>query len=59
MSFSRTLSAVADRMLGRLLPSTEASAQLAPYCWYEGGGLAGQIDVHECCRYSDGSVSCL
>ncbi|MEV8100271.1 hypothetical protein [Kitasatospora sp. NPDC085879] len=59
MPLSRAISAIGDRLLGRILPGVEASAMLAPYCWYAGGGLGGQIDVHECCRYSDGSISCV
>ncbi|WP_354645356.1 hypothetical protein [Kitasatospora camelliae] len=59
MSLSRAISSLGDRMLGRILPTLDASAQRAPICWYVGGGLGGQVDLHECCRYSDNSVSCV
>ncbi|WBP91400.1 hypothetical protein [Kitasatospora cathayae] len=58
MSISRTLSTLGDRMLGRLLPDIEASAQRIEICGPAGGALNGQTFTVWCCYYPDGHSSC-
>ena len=59
MSLSRAFSTIGDRLLGRLLPSVEASAQSVPVCGPQYGGESnGEVGVVWCCYWPDGESSC-